>query len=360
MEGALERTEPIRLGYVGCGFMAQAVHLPNFSTLSGCRLLALAEVRPGLARAVAERFRIERIYSSHLELAEDPDIEAVGVSAGFGQQGEIAADLLRSGKHVFMEKPMAVSVAQAERLLEAASQGGARLMVGYMKRHDPGNVLARETIARWQAEGDAGDVVYARNHGFCGDWLSRLDRSSLISTDEPMPQATVDDLLPDWLPAEQRSGYVGYLQQYTHNINLLRYLLGAGDEVAVRSTDLDADGIRGLVVLDAGGVRAVVESGGIAYHDWDEHTQVYFQRGWVHAWSPPLMARESQARVEVYRGGEGAAFTHPVPPAGWAYREEAAAFLRCLRSGEEFRSSGRDTLTDVRLFEEIYRRHLGV
>jgi predicted dehydrogenase len=78
----------------------------------------------------------------------------VGVSAGFAQQGEIAADLLRAGQHVFMEKPMAVSMAQAERILAASRAGHARLMVAYMKRYDPGNALARATIARWRATGE--------------------------------------------------------------------------------------------------------------------------------------------------------------------------------------------------------------
>ena len=58
---------------------------------------------------------MERVYSNHLELAADPQIDAVGVSANYAQQGEIAADLLRAGKHVFMEKPMAISVFQAEK-----------------------------------------------------------------------------------------------------------------------------------------------------------------------------------------------------------------------------------------------------
>src|SRR5919206_1744076 len=111
--------EPVLLGYVGCGFMAQHVHLPNFASLPGCRLVALAETRLRLAQQVAARYGVPKIYSSHLELAEDPEIEAVGVSAGFGQQGEIARDLLRAGKHVFMEKPMAVSVRQAEAILAA-------------------------------------------------------------------------------------------------------------------------------------------------------------------------------------------------------------------------------------------------
>jgi hypothetical protein len=89
---------PIRLGYVGCGFMAQHVHLPNFSTLSQCALLAIAERRPQLARAVASRFAVEKVYSSHLELAADAEIDAVAVSANYAQQGEIAADLLKAGQ----------------------------------------------------------------------------------------------------------------------------------------------------------------------------------------------------------------------------------------------------------------------
>src|SRR5215218_2915856 len=99
---------PVRFGYVGCGFMAQKVHLPNFAAIPGCELLALAEVRTGLRDRVADRYGIACRYSSHEELARDPEIEAVGVSAGFTLQGQMARDLLRAGKHVFMEKPMAV------------------------------------------------------------------------------------------------------------------------------------------------------------------------------------------------------------------------------------------------------------
>jgi len=350
--------EPVRFGYVGCGFLAQNVHLPNFAALEGCQFVALAEARPRLARLVAARYGIPTVYASHHDLAADPTVEAVGVSAGFAQQGEIAADLLRAGKHVFMEKPMAVSLAQGQRILEAARQGGARLMVAYMKRHDPGNALARETVARWRASGDMGPVLYARNHGFCGNWIAGLDPSGMIRTDEPLPPAPFQDQLPAWLPPEQAKGYVDYLQQYTHNINLLRYLLDAGDDVRVRNVDLDADGLTGLVALDLGGVRAVIESGSSDFHAWDEHTQVYFKRGWVHAWSPDLFTKPAQSRVEIYEGGTQASYTYPIasPLTAWHFREEARHFIGALRSGEPFRSSGEDTLTDVRLYEEIYQR----
>ena len=143
----------VRLGYVGCGFMAQKVHLPNFCALPDCEVVALAEVREALGRRVQQRFGIRKFYRHHLEMAEDREIDAFAVSAAFAVQGEIAKDLLRTGRPVFMEKPMAVSVRQAEAIVEAAGASGAGLMVGYMKRYDAGNVMMKETLERLRASG---------------------------------------------------------------------------------------------------------------------------------------------------------------------------------------------------------------
>src|SRR6478672_635760 len=206
---------PIRLGYVGCGFMAQHVHLPNFSTLPQCALLAVAEQRPRLARTVADRFAIGKVYSHHSELATDPEIDAVAVSANYAQQGEIAADLLKAGKQVFMEKPMAVSVRQAENILEAAAEGGTRLMIGYMKRYDPGTLLAKATIRQWLQDGTKGRLLYARNHGFGGKWLNGLSPvEPFTHSDEPIEPFDAARVLPLWLPSELATKYIGYLQQY--------------------------------------------------------------------------------------------------------------------------------------------------
>jgi predicted dehydrogenase len=117
----------------------------------------------------------------------------------------------------------------------------------------------------------------------------------------------------------------------------------------------------GVAVLNLGGVRSVVESADIAFHYYDDHTQVYFEKGWVHAWAPPLFHRAAQSRVEIYEGGERHRYSYPLadPLDAWQYREEAAHFLEALRAGTPFRSSGEDTLPDVRLYEEIYKAHLG-
>jgi predicted dehydrogenase len=231
-------------------------------------------------------------------------------------------------------------------------------MVAYMKRYDPGNELAKSYIAAYRQSGELGRITFVRNHGFCGDWVAGLD-APMVKTDEPLPK--VERRGPAWLPREYLDRYVGYLQQYTHNVNLLRWFLDAGDDVAVRAVDLDDDGYTGIVVLDIAGHRGVIESGLLSHYRWDEHTQIYFEHGWVHTWAPPLLLRNKPAEVEIYRAGKVQEFLRPVPkPAfAWSYKREAEHFIQALRTGEPFRSPGEDARTDVRLFEEIYRRYLG-
>jgi predicted dehydrogenase len=349
--------DKIRIGYVGCGYMAQKVHIPNLSTIPDCELVALAEVRQELGHKVQARFGIPRLYPDHEAMLADPDVEAIAVSAAFAVQGQIARDALLAGKHVFMEKPMAVSLEQADAILEAGRQTGKRLMVGYMKRYDAGNELVKDRIEAFRASGELGPITYARNHGFCGDWTAGID-VPMLQTDEPKPDAPAAG--PSWLPPQYMNQYLGYLQQYTHNVNLLRWFLDAGDDVKVRVVDLDDDGYTGIAVLDVHGTRAVLETGRVSHNRWDEHTQVYFRDGWIKTWAPPLLLKQVPAEVEIYRAGETQTFTRPIPqPAwSWSYKREAEHFVRCLQSGEAFRSSGEDTRTDVRLFEDIFRMYL--
>ena len=347
----------VRLGYVGCGFMAQKVHLPNLLSIPGCELIALAELRRELGHKVQARFRIPKLYADHQAMLADEEVEAIAVSADFMVQGQIAREALLAGKHVFMEKPMAISLQQADAILEAARQSGARLMVGYMKRYDAGNELVKANVDAFRAGGELGAITFARNHGFCGDWTAGID-VPMDTTDEPIVR--VPPVGPGWLPPAYIRPYLGYLQQYTHNVNLLRWFLDAGDDVRVRAVDLDDDGYTGVAVLDVGGTRAVLETGRVSHYRWDEHTQIYFEHGWIQTWAPPLLLKQVPAEVEIYIGGETQRFSRPIPEPrwSWSYKREVEHFVSCLESGESFRSSGEDTRTDVRLFEDIWRAYL--
>jgi len=348
----------LKMGYVGAGFMAQRVHLPNFMGLPEVEMMALAEARPLLGEKVARRLGIPRLYRSHEELAADPEVEAVAVSGPQTSQGDVARDLLLAGKHVFVEKPLAVSVEQAEDILAAQQRSGRKLMVAYMKRYDAGNELAKEILDRFRQSGEIGQPLYVRAHSFCGDWIAGLD-TPMDTTDEPLPPA-LPARWPAWLPEEQRGRYVNYLQEWTHNVNLLRFFLNAGDDARVEAVSLDEDGETGVVIFKMAGIRATLESAETSHFAYDEHIQFYFKDGWVHVWGPPLLHKNLPARVEIYLGGEVQSFEYPMPKDrwSWAYKREAEHFVRAVLRDEPVLSSGRDTLTDVRLFEEIYRQRL--
>jgi predicted dehydrogenase len=352
----------IRIGYVGGGFLAQNAHLRNFSTLARCNLVALAELRPSLAAQVARRFGINTVYPDHLSLARNSQIDAVAVSADYAGQGEIAADLLRAGKHVFMEKPMAVSIRQAERILAAQREGNSRLMVGYMKRYDAGNRLIRDLIREWRQDSKKGNLLYVRCHGFCGNWIAGLDTSGLIRTEESVEPVALEELLPAWLPNEFLRGYIGYLQQYTHQVNLLRFLLDAqsADDVTVTNVDLSSDGYTGLVTLQIKGVRCVIESASTKFHGWDENLHLFFEGGWIRSAPGLLFSRPSTNEIEVYESGDKAGIRYPGAPVNqaWHYRAEAEHFLNCLQTGAEFDSPGSDALIDVGIFENIYQKFM--
>lgn len=353
--------DPVRFAYVGCGFVGQTIHIPNFASLPDCRFLALAEARPGLGQRVAARYGIPKVYASHQEIAADPEIEAVGVSGPYALQGQIAEDLIRAGKHVFMEKPMAISLTRAQSIVDAVSNGTARLMVGYMKRYDPGSVRLKAIADEWKVSGDMGRLLLARNHGFGGNWVYAQDPNVPLETSADAPPPAPDEY-PDWMPEHWRGPYVNYLQQWTHNLNLLRWLLGDADGAArVATVQLDADGMTGLVVLDIAGQRAVVESAYTRFHGWEEQTQIYWEGGWLRTSAPPLMQKQTPATVEIYRAGRDGALpqlTQEFVAPGWSYREEAKAFLAGVRSGAPFPSSAEDTLHDVRLCEDIYRQFI--
>lgn len=201
----------LNVGYVGCGFMAQNVHLPNLRQSAQCALEGLAEVRTDLGRKVQAKFGIPRLHDSHRAMARDDRYDAFAVSAGYVAQGQIARDLLRTGRPVFMEKPIALTVQQALAVAEAAQTPGARLMVGYMMRYDAGYQLARAKVKEMRAAGRLGDLTYVRSHGFRGDWIAGAD-TAMETSAEPRPPENWEG--PDWLPPACLHAYVGYVQQY--------------------------------------------------------------------------------------------------------------------------------------------------
>jgi len=340
----------VNLGFVGCGTMGQLAHLANFATLEGCRVVALAERRPRLRHLVAEKYRISRQYDTHADLLLDPDIEAVVSVTPHGLNDQIAPELLRAGKHVMTEKPMASSVAGAEKIVQAAEDGGAKMMVGYMKRYDAGVQMAKRLLDELLATGRLGAVTFVRAHCFGGDWMCNI--GAPITTDEPYPQFTPSPF-PQWLPGNLYEKYDWVNNVFCHNINLVRFLLG---EPTVGHVDLR--GPAGVVLLEFDGFCCSLEVGQVSANHWDEHTQIYFEHGWLRIDTPSPLLRNVPAKVELYEAGTIQRISCPQAEWSWAFRRQAEHFIQCVAQDREPVSSGQDSLRDMYILEAIFKKEL--
>jgi|GEM_PF-71190 len=354
-EGGSSLSRKVKVGFVGAGYMGQIAHLVNYVNSPRCEVVAIAEMRESLGRAVAERYRIPKVYRSHRELAEDPDVEAVVAILPYTLNAPVALDLLAAGKHVFIEKPMTTSLALAEKMHEAAARAGKILQIGYMKRYDPGVELAKETISSMMASGELGPVTFARLHCFGGDWICGAP-DPIRAPSGDMGDSDVEHTRPaEWLPASSWDTFHWLNNVWCHNINLMRYLLPGPVEVSFAGK-LKRQG--DVIVLDVGGVPCSLEIGGISARRWDEETQVYFADGWVKIGTPPPLLRNVPAEVEIYRAGSFQEIRKPLASWGWAFQREAEAFLNSVLTGEEPKASSRDALEDVRIIEAIMAKHL--
>jgi len=129
--------ERIRVGVVGCGLIAQVMHLPYLTELEDrYEIVALCDLSEPLAGELARRYGIARTHARWDDMIEAGGLDAVLILTS-GSHAPVAIAAARAGLHVFTEKPMCLSVAEGEAMVAAAAEADVRLMVGTMKRYDP-------------------------------------------------------------------------------------------------------------------------------------------------------------------------------------------------------------------------------
>ena len=135
----------LRLGVVGCGAVTERYHLPALLASPDIRIVAFADPAAERARALAARADGALALSSHEELAGR--VDAVLIAAPNAVHEPIAVPLLAAGVHLLVEKPMARTTAECDRMLAAAAAGRAVLAVGHDFRHFPVAGLAKALFA---------------------------------------------------------------------------------------------------------------------------------------------------------------------------------------------------------------------
>jgi predicted dehydrogenase len=112
--------------------------------LADVALYALCTRNQSRLSEVAQRFGVTRTFTDYHEMLRDPDLEAVSIVTMWDQHTQPALAALAAGKHVFLEKPMASTVADCEQIVHAADRARGSLMVGHICRFNPRYAAAKE------------------------------------------------------------------------------------------------------------------------------------------------------------------------------------------------------------------------
>jgi predicted dehydrogenase len=148
-------TRPVRVGVVGLGYWGPNL-ARNFDRYAGAELAWICDTSDEARMRWAPSFRDARATGAVDELLDDPELDAVVIATHVPSHAELAVRALEAGKHAFVEKPLARSVAEAEQVVEAARAAGRVLMVGHLLEYHPGVERLRELVG----SGELGEPRY--------------------------------------------------------------------------------------------------------------------------------------------------------------------------------------------------------
>jgi predicted dehydrogenase/threonine dehydrogenase-like Zn-dependent dehydrogenase len=258
------------LGVIGAGTFFRAVHLPNLTRHGGFFVKTIA-TRSGLAsREFALRGNIPRAATGADEVLGDPEVEAVLIATRHDQHASLALAAIAAGKHVFVEKPLALTSADAMAVRDAAAAAGVLVAVGFNRRFSPLAIKAREAA---QLVRGGRTVVYRVNAG-------------------PLP--------PDhWLLDPQQGG--GRIRgEGVHFFDWVRWVIGSEVSRVTASRPgagqaLDLHSLTATFEFRDGSVAVVIYSGEGAGASGKERIEIY-------GGNQTVLLQDFQA-LDIYAGG---------------------------------------------------------
>jgi predicted dehydrogenase len=264
----------LRIALCGCGFIAD-LHARAVRAAGGARVVGVATHRLDTAQPFAARHGIERVTTDWQTLVTAADVDAVVIGTPNALHAPQALAALGAGKHVLVDKPMALSVAEGEAMLAAAEAAGRLLLVGHMWRYRDEVRVLRERIAR----GELGRVVRTHGYGIHRGWGPS-----------------------GWFTDPALAGGGALIDMGIHAIDTARFLLGDPEPVRVTASIGTAYG------------DYAVDDDGLVLVDWSNGVRSSIESGW---WQPRLGGLE--ADTEVFATGGATRIWPPVPEPGYEH-----------------------------------------
>ena len=206
----------LRVGVVGTGM--GRYHMQAFAKMADVELAAICDLNEPEAWQFAKLHGVTKVFTDYREMFSLPELDAVSIAVPNCLHVPMAIDALKKGKHVLVEKPMALNAKQATAMVAVARKAGKRLMVEQSMRFSRDAQLARACYDR----GDFGDVYYARS-----TWIRRKGWPRLNFA----PGGSMGG--GEWFIRKEEAGFGALGDIGVHLIDLAWYLMGNPKPISV-------------------------------------------------------------------------------------------------------------------------------
>ncbi|WP_133916873.1 Gfo/Idh/MocA family oxidoreductase [Streptomyces sp. NBC_00582] len=312
----MSSSPPLAVGLIGTGRMG-SFHAETLAwRLPGVRLAGLADPAPGAARRLGERLGCSTAHTDVAELLADPRIDAVVIATPARTHADLVEAAALAGKAVYCEKPMAITLADADRAIAAADKAGVPLQVGFNRRYDAGFRAAHDKIT-------AGVIGTPQ-------LLRSLTRDPRLADPSPIPPWTI------------------FLETLIHDFDALRHLNPGAEPVEVFAMadalvrpDFKDRGLLDTAVVTIrfdNGALATAEASFQAVYGYDVRGEVFGSNGML------TLGDIRRTHLTAY-GPDGITAdctTYDQDLFHEAYVAELADFTDSVRTGRTPRVTGRD------------------
>lgn len=342
----------IKVGVIGCGQIAQIEHLPYLQESQDFELYALCDLSRSVVEKLGGIYGVpeERQFTDMDKMLADKELEAVVICTKDHYEPGLKA--AKAGKHMLIEKPLAYNLWQADEIIEEARKNQVVLMVGYMKRYDPGYEYFKDTIQNLEG------ISLVRVHDFGGsfDFTNSIFH---IYRGNDIPQDVLEKGQKDIKAAIARQmgperehlgeAYSLMLGLSTHDTILMRHAFG---EPRVLFADVYQETFI-TSVLDYGTFRCVFESGLVLdRRSWDEKIWVYAPEKNVSLHFPWPYLKNHPTVVKINEN-EGDSMVNAdktvVNNYEESYRNEWKHFYDCIANKKTPLTCGEDARKDIQL-----------
>ncbi len=348
----------LRIGIIGVGWPGQR-HIEGYQKNDHAQIVALSDVNTEAAENVRAEYNVDgaKIYGDYKELLASPKIDAVSICTPNFLHGPMAIDALDAGKHVLLEKPLAHTLEEGERIAEKVASSGRVFSIAFNNRHRPDSIVLKQQIE----QGTLGDIYYAK-----AGWL----------------RGAASFFLRGWFTQKERSGGGPLIDLGVHMLDLTLWFMGNPRPVSVsgsvyhKFTD---------VMRESGGENVNVEDLATAFVKLDNGGTIVLDASWLSHIEQgdlvysQLFGTKGGARIDRGGGkddlrittveGEGAARSTMVTSPTFntwtaqqpgfmlyeSFRGEVADFVDSVRENRQPGSTITHGLDVLRVLDAIYR-----